>query len=114
MASIYCFEYRWVHQQWSANARVDYFENHWLYFFGFGFPVSFVSVLCPRFINTGVFALFFPLFVLTATRAQPKPLRYPEFLQRLPLFIFVQEVSCGLVRLLGRLEGTSRSVKVAR
>lgn len=107
MASIYCFEYRWVHQRWTANARVDYFERHWLYFFGFGFPVSFLSVLCPRFIDAGVFALFFPLFVLTATKAEPKALQQcPTSLQRLPLFIVVQGVSCFLVRL---FEGKTRA-----
>eukprot|EP00435_Cladocopium_sp_Y103_P063109 s298_g24.t1 len=100
MASIYCFEYGWVHQRWSANARVDYFECHWLYFFGFGFPVSFVSYFCPRFIDAGVFALFFPVFVLTATRAEPKALQQcPKQLQRLPLFMVVQGVSCFLVRI---------------
>eukprot|EP00913_Durusdinium_trenchii_P011376 g10687.t1 len=84
--------YGWVHQRWSANARVDYFERHWLYFSGFGFPVSFVSYFCPRFIDAGVFALFFPLFVLTATRAEPKALQEcPKQLQRLPLFFIVQE-----------------------
>ncbi|CAK9004665.1 unnamed protein product [Durusdinium trenchii] len=110
MASIYCFEYGWVHQRWSANARVDYFERHWLYFSGFGFPVSFVSYFCPRFIDAGVFALFFPLFVLTATRAEPKALQEcPKQLQRLPLFFIVQGVSCFLVRL---FEGRSRGAKV--
>jgi len=43
LASIYCFEYRWVHLRWTSNARLDYFERHWLYFAGFGFPVSFIS-----------------------------------------------------------------------
>ena len=50
-------------------------QHHWLYFSGFGFPVSFISYFCPRFIDAGVFALFFPLFLLTATRAEPKALQ---------------------------------------
>eukprot|EP00434_Breviolum_minutum_P000367 symbB.v1.2.000309.t1/scaffold6.1/size569917/12 len=122
MASIYCFEYGWVHQRWSANARVDYFERHWLYFFGFGFPVSFVSYFCPKFIDAGVFALFFPLFVLTATRAEPKALQQcPRQLQKLPLFIIVQDrgakelqemgVSCFLVRLFEGGAGASQTSK---
>jgi len=100
MASIYSFEYRWVHLRWTSNARLDYFEQHWLYFAGFGFPVSLASLLCPRFIDAGVFALFFPMFILTATRAEPKMLQQaPETLQRLPLFKAVQGTSCLLVRL---------------
>lgn len=98
---------------WGSGAMNFCGQCHWLYFFGFGFPVSFVSYFClapsfqcrrprmtldfanfyyslmkfsisfcpfisflktlkeltqfpgPRFIDAGVFALFFPLFVLT-------------------------------------------------
>lgn len=100
LASIYCFEYRWVHLRWTSNARLDYFERHWLYFAGFGFPVSLVSFLCPRFVDAGVFALFFPLCLLTATAAEPKPLRaLPTPVRRLPVFVVVQGVSCYLLRL---------------
>merc|ERR1719238_1388573 len=91
LASIYCFEYRWVHLRWGSNARLDYFERHWLYFAGFGFPVSLASFLSPRFIDTGVFALLFPLCILTATGAEPRPLRKaPRHLRRLPIFVAVQ------------------------
>jgi len=105
LASVYCFEYRWVHQRWTSAARLDYFERHWLYFAGFGFPVSFVSFLCPRFIDAGVFALLFPIFVLTASRAEPRELRkWPAPVQRLPVFMVVQGISCFALRLFeGRL-----------
>lgn len=106
MASIYCFEYRWCHLGWTSNARVDYFEGHWLYFAGFGFPVSLLILCCPRFIDTGVFALFFPIFILTATKAEPKALEtWPCRLRRLPVFMVVQGISCLLVRVFeGRLK----------
>ena len=94
MASIYCFEYRWGHQQWSANARAEHVEGHWMYFFGFGFPVSIVTYVCPRFIDGGVFAVLFPLFVLTATDAEPKAVKCPK---KVPIFMMVQRVSCILV-----------------
>lgn len=100
LASIYCFEYRWVHQHWTSNERLEYFERHWLYFAGFGFPVSFVSFLCPRFIDAGVFALLFPIFVLTASTAEPRELRkWPAPVRRLPVFMAVQGVSCLMLRL---------------
>lgn len=110
LASVYCFEYRWVHLRWTSNARLDYFERHWLYFAGFGFPVSFISFISPRFIDAGVFALFFPLLVLTATIAEPKELkRAPALLQQLPVFAVVQGTSCVGLRLFeGRLRPLSR------
>lgn len=97
LASIYCFEYRWVHLRWGSNRRLDYFEQHWLYFAGFGFPVSCVSFLCPRFIDAGVFALLFPLSILTAARAEPRPLKASS-IRRLPIFIAVQGISCMVLR----------------
>eukprot|EP00933_Yihiella_yeosuensis_P041240 TRINITY_DN35654_c1_g1_i1.p1 TRINITY_DN35654_c1_g1~~TRINITY_DN35654_c1_g1_i1.p1 ORF type:complete len:322 (+),score=38.80 TRINITY_DN35654_c1_g1_i1:48-968(+) len=105
MASVYSFEYRWVHLHWTSNARLDYFENHWLYFAGFGFPVSLLSFLCPRFIDAGVFALFFPIFILTATTAEPKALeKSSSCFKRLPIFMIVQGISSLLIRgLEGRL-----------
>lgn len=103
LASIYCFEYRWAHLRWSSAERLEYFEQHWLYFAGFGFPASFVSFLCPRFIDSGVFALFFPLMILTAARAEPKEQRLaPDCIRRLPIFAIVQAVSCNLLK---RFEG---------
>lgn len=100
LASIYCFEYKWVHLRWASNDRLDFFERHWLYFAGFGFPVSIVSFLCPRFIDAGVFALLFPLCILTATAAEPRELRSaPRPLRRLRLFVVVHGVSCFVLRL---------------
>lgn len=113
LASIYCFEYRWVHLRWDANARLDYFERHWLYFAGFGFPVSIVSFVCPRFVDTGVFALLFPLCILTATTAEPRALKVaPRPLRRLPIFCAVQGVSCLVLRVFeGRLDTVTRSAQ---
>lgn len=99
LAAIYCFEYRWVHLRWRSNARLDYFERHWLYFAGFGFPVSTVTFLCPRFVDAGVFALLFPLCILTATTAEPRALKLaPAPIRSLPIFIAVQGVSNLVLR----------------
>eukprot|EP00446_Apocalathium_sp_SHHI-4_P035643 CAMPEP_0177323238 /NCGR_PEP_ID=MMETSP0368-20130122/16637_1 /TAXON_ID=447022 ORGANISM="Scrippsiella hangoei-like, Strain SHHI-4" /NCGR_SAMPLE_ID=MMETSP0368 /ASSEMBLY_ACC=CAM_ASM_000363 /LENGTH=353 /DNA_ID=CAMNT_0018782993 /DNA_START=89 /DNA_END=1150 /DNA_ORIENTATION=+ len=109
LASIYCFEYRWVHLRWTSNERLDYFEKHWLYFAGFGFPVSVVSFLCPRFIDAGMFAVLFPMCILTAIAAEPRALRLaPGVFRRLPVFAVVQGSSCLLLRLFeGRLGGAA-------
>jgi len=114
LASIYCFEYRWVHQRWDSNRRLDYFEKNWLYFAGFGFPVSFVSFLCPRFVDAGVFALLFPICILTATAAEPRELKKPARLRRLPIFFVVQGTSCLVLRFFeGRLAVPPRAGEAA-
>lgn len=109
LASMYCFEYRWVHLRWASNTRLDYFERHWLYFAGFGFPVSVVSFLCPRFVDAGVFALLFPLCILTATTAEPRAIKAgPAPLRRLPIFSVAQAVCSRLLRVFeGRLANAS-------
>lgn len=110
LASIYCFEYRWVHHRWDSKKRLDYFEENWLYFAGFGFPVSFVSFLCPRFVDAGVFALLFPICILTASAAEPRELKKPARLRRLPIFFVVQGTSCLVLRFFeGRLAVPSRA-----
>mmetsp|Transcript_97985 Transcript_97985/g.204401 ORF Transcript_97985/g.204401 Transcript_97985/m.204401 type:complete len:340 (-) Transcript_97985:152-1171(-) len=109
LGSIYCFEYRWVHLRWTSNERLECFEGHWVYFFGFGFPISLLTFFCPRFVDSGVFALFFPLCIMTAIAAEPKPLKLaPTFLKRLPVFAVVQGVSCVLLKVFeGQLGGGS-------
>eukprot|EP00928_Gymnodinium_smaydae_P041805 TRINITY_DN28248_c0_g1_i1.p1 TRINITY_DN28248_c0_g1~~TRINITY_DN28248_c0_g1_i1.p1 ORF type:complete len:423 (+),score=63.97 TRINITY_DN28248_c0_g1_i1:166-1269(+) len=111
LASIYCFEYRWVHLQWTSNQRLAYFEAHWLYFVGFGFPASFISFMCPRFVDAGVFALLFPLCILEAVSAEPRALkRVPSFVRSLPVFFIVQGVSCMALRIFeGRLAASPRA-----
>lgn len=99
LASIYCFEYRWVHLQWTSKQRLEYFESHWLYFAGFGFPMSFICYCCPRFVDTGVFALLFPLCILKATTAKPCRLEgAPRMWRRLPVFVFVQGLSSYVLK----------------
>eukprot|EP00929_Paragymnodinium_shiwhaense_P099170 TRINITY_DN60725_c0_g1_i2.p1 TRINITY_DN60725_c0_g1~~TRINITY_DN60725_c0_g1_i2.p1 ORF type:complete len:424 (-),score=28.53 TRINITY_DN60725_c0_g1_i2:90-1361(-) len=113
LASIYCFEYRWVHLQWTSNQRVEYFESHWLYFAGFGFPMSLVCFWCPRFVDVGVFALLFPLFILQATSAEPCKLRSaPRIFRRLPVFFFVQGFCCSALKAVeGYLTPPSQAVR---
>ena len=71
LVSTYCFEYRWTHLGWKSPERVRYFQDHWVYFLGFGFPVALLSCISPKFIDGGVFALIFPICMLTASVAQP-------------------------------------------
>ena len=79
LASLYCFEYRWVFLGWNSHQRLSYFESHWLYFCGFGFPIAFLSYTSPTFIDNGIFALIFPFFILTSSVASPQGLPVRTF-----------------------------------
>jgi etoposide-induced 2.4 mRNA len=115
LTSLYCFEYTWLNAGWNLNRRLEYFERHWAYFLGFGLPFTaatyFLSFLyrsdessvqgrwellenqrCPSrhrpiplFSSTGTFALFFPIFIIIATVAEPLP-RYSQTVANLAHF----------------------------
>lgn len=104
LASLYCFEYRWVYLGWDSHHRLGYFERHWLYFFGFGFPIGLVSYISPKFIDTGMFALIFPIFILTSAIAKPIELKSERF-RKLRIFFVIQHMCTFL---LARLEGRIR------
>jgi len=101
LASLYAFEYRWVSLKWNTSERMQYFEKHWLYFLGFGLPVSLLCLLCPRFVDTGVFAILFPFFIFTSTMAQPKPITQRSRLwpSRIPIFLVVESAGRVVIRI---------------
>lgn len=69
--SLYSFEYKWSLLGWSLEYRLKYFEKHWAYFLGFGLPSVTLSLVFPKFISLGIFALAFPLFIILAICARP-------------------------------------------
>lgn len=71
MYSLYSFEYKWSLLGWSLEYRLKYFERHWAYFLGFGLPAVLVSLVFPKFISLGFFALSFPFFIILAITAKP-------------------------------------------
>ncbi|KAL1919010.1 uncharacterized protein VTP21DRAFT_2391 [Calcarisporiella thermophila] len=71
--AFYSFEFRWVNQGWNIDQCMDYFEEHWAYMAGFGFPPTLVSFFFSQLVNAGIFALVFPLYVIMATRATALP-----------------------------------------
>ena len=64
--------YKWSLLGWSLEYRLKYFEKHWCYFLGFGAPAVALSVLFPRFLALGVYALAFPVFIILAIIANPR------------------------------------------
>jgi etoposide-induced 2.4 mRNA len=57
----YSFEYKWINQGWKLEKRIEYFEEKWAYFAGFGFTFTAITFFVDHFLSAGVFALFFPL-----------------------------------------------------
>lgn len=106
LASLYAFEYRWVSLKWNTGERLQYLEKHWIYFFGFGFPVSLLCFAMPRFVDTGVFAILFPLFIFTSTMAQPKAAQNSRvFPSRIPIFTVAHTIACYVLRIAERRVG---------
>jgi len=41
--AFYSFEYKWINKGWTLEKRIDYFEERWAYFIGFGKDLDFSS-----------------------------------------------------------------------
>ncbi|CAD7933976.1 unnamed protein product [Amoebophrya sp. A25] len=80
-------------------------SNNRLYFAGFGFPIGFVSYVSPRFIDNGIFALVFPLFILTAAVAQPVELKS---LRQVPIFYLVSRATTRLLSLCDKRDAKTK------
>lgn len=92
LASLYCFEYRWVNLGWDSAQRISYFERHWAYFLGFGFPLASLTFFAPKFVDNGIFALVFPVFIITSTCGRPQELKTQNF-RSLPVFFFQKKIT---------------------
>ena len=93
---------------WTSADRLGYFERHWLYFFGFGTPIGVLCFISPRFIDNGIFALIFPLFILTSSVAVPRELKQHR-LRKLPIFWAVLKVTTWMLRATGGVGGANPS-----
>ncbi|EXX63360.1 EI24-domain-containing protein [Rhizophagus irregularis] len=88
----YSFEYKWINKGWKLEKRIEYFEERWAYFAGFGFTFTVITFFVDQFLSAGVFALFFPLYIIMANNALPMPrqnerTRFSSFIPyRLPVF----------------------------
>jgi etoposide-induced 2.4 mRNA len=98
IVSLYSFEYRWSYLQWDALKRRSYFNERSIYFAGFGFPLAVIYLLCPRLIDSGVFALTFPFCILAAVAASPveNPVTF-----RVGLFTLVERVNLAVLTTAG-------------
>ncbi|KAJ3326439.1 Etoposide induced 2.4 mRNA [Blyttiomyces sp. JEL0837] len=76
ISAFLCFEYKWVGRGWTLDRRVEYFEERWAYFAGFGLPITMCTFFFPQFVSAGLFALLFPMYIIMANRSSPVPRTY--------------------------------------
>jgi len=104
--AFYSFEYKWINKGWSLEKRLEFLETHWAYFAGFGFPVTVITFYFPQFINSGIFALLFPMYVLMANEADPLPKIvlsesqiFGSFIPtRMPIFNISKKITSSLIK----------------
>jgi len=99
--AFYAFDYSWSYKtNYNTERKLHYFERHWLYMMGFGAPNALASYFFPFFINAGVWAMIFPLFIVLAMLANPPSLPSPRSnhsildriaLKPLPIFYCAQK-----------------------
>lgn len=82
--SVYCFAFRWRASGWTLLQSIDFFEIRWLYFVGFGAPLTVVSYATPSFFASyAAVSVLIPVFCLSALQSDSPPRQ--DFVPRLRL-----------------------------
>ncbi|RUS17457.1 hypothetical protein BC937DRAFT_89961 [Endogone sp. FLAS-F59071] len=112
ITAYYCFEHKWISLGWKLEQRLDYFEEHWAYLVGFGFPFALITYFRSPYVDAAVFALFFPCYIIMATLALPQPRsasvrqQFHRFIPyRLPVFYPVRKMNAITIAIVRRLGG---------
>jgi len=114
LCSLYSFEYKWSLEGWPLEAKLTFFELNWAYMAGFGLPAALVNWYFPQFVNYGIYALVFPIFIMMAIIANPpdnsptghRPARYV----RLPVFRLSKWISTMVLRVVCRYQRQERQL----
>jgi len=70
--AVYCFDYKWSNRGMELRERIACCEKRWLYFIGFGLPVTLATFFFEYFISYSLISLLFPLFIPIAMYGSPK------------------------------------------
>ncbi|OQV17905.1 Etoposide-induced protein 2.4-like protein [Hypsibius exemplaris] len=105
--AVYAFEYKWFNIGWEVNKRLHYVEARWSYFLGFGLPLALATSWAESYwINGCIFAVLFPLLIVSANEATPSAQEAPF---ELPVFALVVRLSNFFFS-----HGVSRSQQTAK
>ncbi|KAF8065850.1 Extracellular serine proteinase [Scenedesmus sp. PABB004] len=101
--AFYCFDYHWALQGAALPQRLLYFEQHWAFFAGFGFPCVAATAALPFHVGAAAANLLFPVFILVAGGADPAAAHpMPSRSLALPLVVVVLltalRPACAVVR----------------
>lgn len=77
-----CFETRLSMQKLKPKERIQFVDKHWLYFLGFGTPLTALTFFLPFFLSTGLYSSLLPLYALMSLYASP--VRAPLGRTRIP------------------------------
>ncbi|KAK9808549.1 hypothetical protein WJX73_007266 [Symbiochloris irregularis] len=64
--SLYSFDYKWDLARRDLQQRIDFFQQHWAFFLGFGTAPAAVSLYFPFFSGAAILAMVYPLVILVA------------------------------------------------
>ncbi|CAG8575766.1 6516_t:CDS:2, partial [Diversispora eburnea] len=97
----FCWIY--AYYRWTLEQRIEYFEERWSYFAGFGFTFTAITFFVDQFLSAGVFALLFPLYIIMANNALPMPrqnesARFSTFMPyKLRIFWVAKKLNDGII-----------------
>lgn len=80
--SLFIFDFRFKQNDSSMNQKLAFFNRHWIYFSGFGTPITLASSFVSFFNSSAIYALLLPAFLIMSLRATP--LRQPRGSTALP------------------------------
>ncbi|KAF4359165.1 hypothetical protein F8388_005274 [Cannabis sativa] len=107
MYAYFCFEYKWNLHNVELDKRLSFFESNWAFFLGFGSPCALPVLFCSSFVSSGVMAMLYPLFVLTASNSEAEKVISSQRnkwgdtrLGRLPIFYVADVLSMKILSFL--------------
>jgi etoposide-induced 2.4 mRNA len=101
--SYYCFEFVWRIKKMNLLQRIHYFQNHWIYFLGYGMFLSINSFLWNIFISNGLFSLFIPFYIILATISTPRRIKNNNkifIIENLPIFYIPIKLNNFILKIL--------------
>ncbi|KAM9978633.1 hypothetical protein ACTFIY_012388 [Dictyostelium cf. discoideum] len=97
--SFWCFDYKWILRgKWNLLQRIQYFETHWAYMFGYGLIFTTCSFFFPMLIGNAIFSILYPLFIILSISAKPTKMVNQDGIlpKQIPIF-YVPEIIVNVI-----------------